>query len=213
MWPVISVLIPTYDRPWILRKVLEGLKKNLVYSGSIKYYIGFDGDKSIAKMFSGDGDLIAIPGSNRGLGANLNRLIQNATSDYLLQLDDDHLLIKSLKLDSHIRKLRYDETAGWIRLMGIAYHDYVATLEEQYWRIWWKSPEVYITSNRPHLKHKRFHEHFGLYPEDVSLGETETQFCRQCKILGQGPNVLVPLDMLTESAWQHIGESWQLKGK
>jgi glycosyltransferase involved in cell wall biosynthesis len=210
--PLVCVLIPTYNRPWVLRQVIENLRKHLLYDGRIKFYIGFDGDKKHAKMFSGDSDIIAVPGPNNGLGANLNRLINEAPSNYLLQLDDDHLLTCPLDLSRHVRKLKRDKLAGWIRLMGVGYHDYIAVLDEDYWRVLWQSPETYIASNRPHLKHGRFHKHFGLYPEGASLAETETGFCQRCKDIGRGPDVLVPLDTATESGWKHIGESWQLKG-
>jgi len=211
-WPEISVIIPTYNRPWVLRQTIDGLKKHLVYKGKVRYIVGIDGDIGHGKMFSGDGDIELAPGPNRGLGANLNQLISHA-GKYMLQMDDDHLLTQRLDLTPHVRKLKRDKTVGWIRLMGVGYHDYIAALEENYWRVWWQSPELYIPSNRPHLKHRRFHDRFGLYPEDVTLGETEEGFCRQCKDKKSGPSVLIPLDVLTESAWRHIGESWQLKGR
>lgn len=212
-WPDVTVIIPTYNRVWILKRVIQGLKKNLRYSGRINYLVGADGDADIGKMFSGQYDIGTIPGPNDGLGANLNHLIESTPDDYLFQLDDDHLLLKPIDLNPHVVKLRDDETAGWIRLMGIGFHDYIASLEENYWRIWWQSPELYIPSNRPHLKHRRFHDHFGMYPEGVKLGETEEGFCQQCKDKKTGPAVLVPLDVPTESGWDHIGDSWQLEGK
>jgi glycosyltransferase involved in cell wall biosynthesis len=212
-YPPLSVIIPTYNRPWEVKRVIQGLKQNLRYSGKIRYWIGADGNTGAGKMFSGQHDITTLPGPNNGLGANLNRLIATTPDDYLFQLDDDHLLLKTINLDDHIAKLRDDETAGWVRLMGIGYHDYIANLEENYWRIWWQSPELYIPSNRPHLKHRRFHNHFGLYPEGLKLGETEEEFCKQCKAKKYGPAVLVPLDVLTEGGWDHIGESWQLKGE
>ena len=212
-FPHISIIIPTYNRPWIVKRIVQGLKRNLRYSGPTHFWIGADGDLSVGKMFAGQYDITVIPGPNNGLGANLNRLIQSTPDDYLFQLDDDHLLLKPLELNRHVIKLRDDETAGWIRLMGVGYHDYIARLEENYWRVYWQSPETYIPSNRPHLKHRRFHDHFGLYPEGVNLAETEDGFCQQCKDKKGGPSVLVPLDVSTESGWDHVGESWQLEGK
>lgn len=212
-WPDIDILIPTHERPFILKKAIECLDKNLVYNGGLKYLVGFDGDKSAAKMFSGDSRITTIDGPDSGLGANLNQLIRLSTGDFLLQMDDDHLLVGEIDLNKHVLKLERDPSVGWIKLMGIGHHDYIACLEGEYWRIWWKSPELYIPSNRPHLKHRRFHDHFGLYPEGVNLADTEIGFCRQCKKIGSGPSVLVPIGVDTEGAWEHIGESWQLRGK
>lgn len=210
MYPLVSVLIPTYNRPWILKKTIELLRANLEYKGEIIYYIGVDGNLDTCKMFSGHSDIVCVPGPNSGLGANLNRLIENADSDFLLQMDDDHHLLEQLNLNKHIKELQWNKKAGWIRLMGIAYHDYYAKLIGEYWYIYWQSPEIYIPSNRPHLKHKRFHEYYGLYPEAKSLGETEEVFCRQCKDKDSHEiKVLIPLN---ESKWNHVGESWQLKG-
>jgi len=204
-------LIPTYNRPWILKKAIELLKKNLRYSGQIIYYLGVDGDLSTGKMFAGHSDIVCVPGPNNGLGANLNRLIDTAKSDYLFQLDDDHHLLELIDLDRHIKELEWNDDAGWIKLMGCAYHNYKATLKGEYWYISWKSPELYIPSNRPHLKHRRFHDYFGLYPEGVSLGESEEGFCNQCKDkAGKKYKVLIPLN---GPKWDHVGDSWQLKGK
>lgn len=211
IWPGISIIIPTYNRPWILKKGIELLKHNLIYSGKITYYIGVDGDTSTCKMFAGHADVICIPGPNNGLGANLNRLIQTTPDDFLFQMDDDHHLLQPLPLDRHVREFEWNPSLGWLRMMGNAHHDYYARLKGEYWHIFWESPELYIPSNRPHLKHRRFHGHFGLYPESVSLGETEETFCRQCKENEDKKyGVAIPLN---ETKWDHVGESWQLKDK
>jgi glycosyltransferase involved in cell wall biosynthesis len=195
----------------VLKKTIELLRSNLKYKGEIVYYIGVDGNLSTCKMFSGHSDIICMPGPNNGLGANLNRLIKNADSDFLLQLDDDHHLLESLNLDRHIRELEWNERVGWIRLMGVGYHDYYAKLVGEYWHIFWQSPELYIPSNRPHLKHRRFHDYYGLYPEGLSLGGTEENFCRQCKNFDNLKyKVAIPLN---DARWDHVGKSWQLRDK
>jgi hypothetical protein len=100
--------------------------------------------------------------------------------------------------------------------MHIGGHHYCACLENHFWRILWESYELYITSNRPHLKRRRFHEFFGYYPENLSLGMTEETFCHHChEVARDRPNplnVYIPLDLPTESGWQHVGQSWQEKG-
>lgn len=209
----VSVLIPTYNRAWILRETIELLHKNLIYSGKITYYIGIDGDLSIGKMFAGHSDIVSIPGPNNGLGANLNRLINSTKDDLLFQIDDDHHLQQTFDLHPHVRQLDFDKKAGWIRLMGVAYHDYIAKLKGDYWYIYWESPELYITSNRPHLKHRRFHDHYGLYPEGTKLGESEEGFCEQCKAKAKEDGRIKVLVPVNDTRWNHVGESWQGKGK
>lgn len=227
-WPNISVLIPTYNRVQIVTSTVAALKGLLIYSGSISFWLGVDNDNESAAqiksliMDATGVEVNALDGPRRksgkgGLGGNLNMLLEATNDKLLMQMDDDHLLVRGFNLDPHVEKLLMDETCGWIRLMGIGFHNYCGCLEGRYWRVNWDSPELYITSNRPHIKHRRFHDYFGVYTEGLRLGETEEAFCWQCKnkatTTKAGPQVLVPLDVLTESSWDHIGRSFQLQGE
>jgi len=158
----------------------------------------------------------------QGLGANLNMLIKYATTvcdcDLMLQMDDDHILNKPLYLDKHVKHLCDNDNAGWIRLMGIGAHTYRAVLRGIYWYVEWAVAGpygLYIPSNRPHLKHRRFHDYYGMYPVNVSLGSTEENFCHKCMDKAKanedepGPFVLIPLEHRHEHGWDHVGKSWQ----
>lgn len=238
-WPDVAVLIPTYNRVKILIDTIWLLEKNLHYSGKLQYFIGNDGDESIkhaldlSKLENETMMRVNVYDGPRvtadkpvGLGDNLNMLIDKAMTwdiDYIFQLDDDHHLVKPMDLDPHVRQLMEHEDAGWIRLMGIGSHHYTATLEGDYWYVHWDSEgpySLYIPSNRPHLKHRRFHEFYGMYPEGLKLGQTEETFCHQCRNVwkkcnkdAKPPSVLVPLNSNSESAWKHVGVSWQSKGE
>ena len=208
--PDIAVLIPTYNRPDVLAHTVQLLQRHLIYDGTIRYYIGNDSDTPQDVPHA-----VNLIGPRNGLGANLNMLLSFTSEAFILQMDDDHWLLKPLDLNPHVKKLHTDANAGWVRLMGIGAHKYIGRLDESYWRVSWESPELYIPSNRPHLKHRRFHQCYGLYPEGYKLGETEDNFCHQCKDHWRkhgGPDVLVPLDVATESSWDHVGDSWQLRG-
>lgn len=229
-WPGVSVLIPTYNRLQIVADTIALLKQMLDYPGPITYWLGVDNDKESALQVAAfvlkraGVRVHALNGPRRRghphgfLGANINMLLAASRRDnLLLQMDDDHHLQRRLDLKPHVEILMTDESVGWIRLMGVGFHRYCGCLDGHYWRVNWDSPEVYIPSNRPHLKHRRFHDIFGRYPEGLKLGETEERFCHQCKDrareLPGAPQVVVPLDVMTESSWDHVGLSWQDAGE
>lgn len=228
-WPGVSVLIPTYNRTQIVADTVAQLAQLLQYPGQITYWLGVDNTEESAAQVQAfvekhaNVQVNAIDGPRRRgyrngyLGANLNKLIKTSLpDDILMQMDDDHRLLRCLDLRPHVEKLVTDETAGWIRLMGVGFHNYCGCLEGRYWRVSWTSGELYIPSNRPHIKHRRFHAFYGMYPEGLRLGETEERFCHQCKDKANktpGPDVLVPLDVMTESSWDHVGHSFQLQGE
>lgn len=227
-WPTVAVLLPTYERPEVLARTVELLRQNLNYSGQVKILIGDDSHEPTFRVGSADAGYFFHGGQQYGLGRNLNSLLVEAVNlgiDLVIQQDDDHQLVKPLELDKHVKKLMDDKTAGAIRLMGVGGHKYRANLDGLYWRLDWQSPEVYICSNRPHLKSiSRFHGMYGGYHEGFKLGLTEEKFCHTCidiakERIEQGlptVDVLVPLDVLTESSWEHNEISgvisWQARG-
>lgn len=250
-WPNVSVIIPTYNRPEILLDTLKRLDARVLYDKKLTFYVGNDGDEDIAEFLmtelhpdKWDDHLPGEPlierlyiytgprragAAEQGLGANLNMLLMSTPDTLLLQMDDDHHLYSILGLNKHVKFLLENEKAGWIRLMGVAHHSYQASLEGEYWFIDWHSSgdySLYIPSNRPHLKHRRFHDTYGYYPVDKTLGETEEGFCHQCRNVvrrweksgrevDELPHVCVPLNTVlhTEKGWKHVGSSWQKKGE
>lgn len=212
-WPTIGVIIPTFQRHDIVIRTVELLREYLRYSGRIKIRVSEDGSELPSIPLE---DVVVVKGPSRGLGANLNSLLQAVDTLLVLQSDDDNWLTGPLDLDAHVIQLLNDPLSGWIRLQYIANHRLEARLEGWYWHVSWISPELYITSNKVHLKRRDFHDVFGLYPENLNLAETENGFCDQCKRIaendGHCPEVLVPINLQTETLWRHDAESWQSKG-
>lgn len=211
----VAVIIPTYNRPDILEECIYRLYARLK-NAELHFYIGNDHSAEIdPEPYQGYKNLKIFNDPTGSLGANLNRLILEAKKDghdFLFQLDDDHYLKGFLNLSTHIDTLKREKEIGWIRLMGVAAHRYEAFLEENYWIIKWNSPELYITSNRPHLKTMRFHDVNGIYPEGKKLGETEEAFCHQCKDKASNrQQVAIPLTY-DDNLWDHVGDSWQEEG-
>ena len=210
--PPVEVIIPTlsteqHDRRAVLHETIALLRAHLLYSGLLRFLISADGlDPS--GLFDGEPDVKVIYGRT-SLGANTNNLLQHAGADVLFQQDDDLHLLEPLPIDRHVAKLVADPTAGWIRLWGVGYHNLAARLDGEYWRCDTLQSEVYLLSFRPHLKHRRFHDHYGLYPVGFKCGETEEGMGYQMKAVHKdrpGPDVLVPLSGLPhDSIYRHVG--------
>lgn len=230
----VTVIIPTYNRPEILHGAVQHIQRNLIYDGPIEILIGDDGDDFsrvlyVAKYTASIVDVRAIEGPRKGLGANLNTLIQAADSELILQMDDDHYLVKPLDITQYVDDLlQFKNKVGWIRLfLGTEedlnnddpFYNFNAWMMERYWYPVPNRHELYIPSNRPHLKHRRFHDFYGMYSENVKLGETETHFCHVYadghKIHGAHPDipwVAIPVAAPSFDTWAHVGDSWQKQG-
>lgn len=224
-YPDITVVITTFDRVEILRRVLLSLNENLLYQGRMKIVIGNDGPvEPLTEMLNAlpfTADIAVVgDGTRRGLGANTNAALRACQTEIVLQTQDDYLLTKPLDLTPHVLKLLSDPTAGWIRLRLLNGQDFTATIDGNYGRVWWHSQSQYIASDQPHLKRWReWHDHYGYYPESVSCVLTENGFSSRCKEVGQGSDrkldVLIPNNWTPDEAWPHLGEgdlSWAAKG-
>ncbi len=216
---MIAVVLPTFNRRDLVWETCVRIKSNLITTEDIQFFIGDAGSDDVAAKFKGQPNVTVIRPESRFLGNNLNTLLRaaNQETDIILQMDDDHWLRDPLDVDDHIKVLRDPlNPVKWIRLMGVAAHSFDARLVGSYWRVRWDSPEVYIPSNRPHLKNISFHAYYGLYPENLKLGETEEGFCHNCIDLGKqdlmAPVVGIPVNLRTETLWDHVGQSWQERG-
>lgn len=221
-WPPLAILIVTYNRVETLAMTVAHLNTHLYYQGPRRIFIADDGSTDFTPTFARELEGATLVQSSRaGLGGNTNAGLRAAFgfSDYVLQLQDDMHLKGHLDLHPHVERLRDDPASGFVRLWGVGGHRYTATLEGNHWRVSWNSDELYIPSDRPHLKHRRFHDAFGLYPEGLPTAATEEAWCHQCKNVARErlaagvPHVLVP-QMETERLWEHMhwGQRWRDQG-
>ncbi len=229
----ITVVIPTYNRPEILAQTVNRLYSFLKFDGELRILIGDDGDEKTVPANVVDHEnyqVTILPGPRRGLGANLNMLLKEVRTNIVLQMDDDHWLTQPLDINDYSRDLLNDAmNVGWIRLfLGErrdvynlkTYYKFSVANYGPYWFISTESPELYIASNRPHIKHINFHKkHYGWYLEDRPLGKTEEAWCHSYKGIRNAtkrwsriPWVVIPMFGLSLNHWQHVGESWQKEG-
>ena len=229
----ITIIIPTYNRPSILDKTIQNLLQNLEYEGRMHFLIGDDSEHPDAQAANDNLQnhfIDVVVGPGRGLGANLNMLLDTAKTDIVLQMDEDHWLATPLGITQYVKDLRNPNfNMGWVRLfLGEeedvysleTYYKFKAASYGPYWFVDAGSPTLYLASNRPHLKKIDMHKkHFGWYPEGKKLGHTEEGFCHQYKTTKkhqrwhETPWVTIPMFGLSISQWKHVGDSWQKRGK
>lgn len=197
--------------------------------------------KKLAVFKEVETDFIVMP-ENGGWGRNVNTGLRMIQEDIIFFLEDDYVLemefdlrigVGLLATKSNVGMLRYRGTAGSHLVM----HQFEGDLSnyksdsafpsewlEGSGSVPWKvtylqidggSPDLWIYSNGPHLKHRRFHEFYGLYPEGVRLGETEERFAHQVKdlMMHEGAPGIAILPDWVVMRWDHIGKSYQFGEK
>lgn len=179
---------------------------------------------------------------NSGWGANVNNGLRLIPEEYIFFTEDDYVLERPLDLRVGVGLLYIKPHIGMLRYRGSAgghfvYHQFEAKLDvfgselqgkdtlEWYegsrtvpYRLTYLqfdggSPQLYIYSHGPHLKHKSFHEYYGFYPEGKRLGETEESFAHTVKTtMRTKPNKSLGIAILPEWVpmhFDHIGVSFQ----
>ena len=235
MWPDLTVLVCTFDRYDTLARTLESVREKLAYRGRLRVHIADDGspDGYVARALewvahNTDWEATSSVTARRGWGANVNAALAMIETEYIYLTEDDYVLTRTLDLTPYVALLETERQLGMVRF-GIAAHELVCALCEAdisawlpnyregvgqpgklgYWRVDRRlSRGCYKYSNRPHLKHRRFHEHYGGYAEGVGLARTEHEFNERFCSTGEGPEIVCPIDWV---GWHydHIGQSRQ----
>jgi glycosyltransferase involved in cell wall biosynthesis len=239
--PTIAICLITYNRPIEARQTIAALRENLYYSGQLKFYIADDyspkpyGDDLrawVQTVYPGNYVKLCRTSQNVGWGANANNALYQISEPIVLQIEDDYTLQRPINITPYVLLLLEDVSVGLVRLDGIAGHRVTAHAMEfevgkwlpdykagfggasprlHYWRLDARSLETWVYSHRPHLKHRRFHEAFGIYPEGLTLGATEESFAHVVKdamLAGDAPGIAVPFE-LSLGNFEHIGVSYQ----
>jgi len=156
-----------------------------------------------------------------GWGANVNTGLRAIKEQHVFQIEDDQLAQRTIDLERGVFVLEHCPQIGLVRYDGLAGHRLVLRLEETPMvkgrrehflridkRLSSDQKELYGYSNRPHLKHKRFHQAYGAYPGGLALGSTEASFAHVV-MESKGPPELVALSDGIDRAFKHIGKSRQ----
>lgn len=237
--PPITVLVITYNRRAELKQTLKALYNHLYYDGVIRYLIADDStggtyrddvlsDVGAARM-SEETRFVSTP-HNSGWAGNFNHAYSHVKDDFVLLIEDDYVLTHPIDISPYAALMLAHDGIGLVRLDGIAGHKAVVHVAEtdigdymphyrqgiglpgkiNYFLMDNSSRELWLYSNRVHLKHRRFHDFYGLYPEGLRLGATEESMAHIVKdkmTLAGAPAIAVPFD--ANSYFDHIGKSYQ----
>jgi glycosyltransferase involved in cell wall biosynthesis len=111
--PIVSVVIPTYNRAKLIRETLDSVLAQSIHD--IEVIVVDDGSTDdTASLIDGYGQNVRyLRQENAGQGAARNRGIHAANSDYIAFLDDDDLWMAN-KLEKQMPLLLNDTSIGWV---------------------------------------------------------------------------------------------------
>ncbi len=255
-WPLVTIVICTYNRPLEVRKTIQSLLEHVYYPPNrLRWHIADDGTDGFYVgelhdwMIEVSPESCGVPDSyprttytitpRKGWGTNVNTALREVKTDYVYFTEDDYVLKRDMDLMAYVAAMEEAPAIGMMRF-GIAGHALTCHLNEIDIRKWdpiyedneglsqyrgyggtgklntWVVDKgfshgpysFYLYSNRPHLKHRRFHEAYGYYVEGQTLANTEHAMNHQFR---QGPEVPYIACPANWTLWHydHIGVSRQ----
>lgn len=218
--PPLTICIVTYDRLPEIKQTIRALTQHAKYQGELRWHLADDSSPAgyvgnITREFN-DLHFTHTSGGRGGWGVNVNIALGFLSQSYVFLIEDDYVARRDINLTAGVAVLEALPSLGAIRYDGIAAHDLNLRLREahtfignvSYMEIDKDIPHLNVYSNRPHLRHQRFTECYGWYPEHKSLGDTEEQFAHRVKDKKNCPGVAVLHDGIA-GAFDHIGKSYQ----
>jgi len=220
---LLSIVFTTYARTEYATRTIGSILSNLTYAGlpadrnpDICWFVVDDGSQqshldAIESALSGQ-NVGYFLSQRRGYGANVNDAWRRSweTSSVSLLLEDDWELRQALDVTPYVRLLEYNTLVGMVRLgylpVGLRLNS-VGHEGRMYLQV---EPETqYFFSGNPHLKHRRFGEQYGFYPEGKNPGDTELAYDWQCRERAnsqtQTPRIWWPLAIGDVHLFGHIG--------
>jgi hypothetical protein len=226
-WPAVTILVLTYNRLKEVCEVIGALRDNVRYPGELRWHIADDCTPDptyiagIRRAFPDMRFTVTIAPTLSGWGINCNMGLQALTTQYVFQCEDDQVAHRTIDLERGVFILEHRPDVGLVRYDGLEGHRLVVLLDEtplvggrreHFLRVdkslSLKRRELYGYSNRPHLKHRRFHDVLGQYPEGLAIGSTEEVFARLAMGHDGPPEIAALSDGISRAFW-HIGKSWQ----
>jgi len=216
--PRVVIVLVTCARTEYAVRTVRSVRENLVYSQELGWYVADDGSpgshfEDVVQAL-GDAPIIGchsedfVPGK-KWPGKSWNKAWEFAHewTPIVLWMEDDFILVRQLDITPYVKLLMGREDVGMIRLgllpVGLdchtVGHDGIHYLEI-------KSSTPYQFSGNPSLRHRRFAQFYGPYPENVNPGDTEVDYDNKIRSVRGGPKIYWPVDLGGWGIFNHVGE-------
>lgn len=220
---MLSIVLTTYARTSYATRTIASVLENLIYKDQkangnleVAWFVVDDGSvqehqNAIREALVGQ-RVEYFHSQRRGYGANVNDAWRRSweLSSVSLLLEDDWELRYAWDVTPYVRLLEYNTLVGMVRMGYLPVGLHLTSVGYEGRMYLQVEPDTqYYFSGNPHLKHRRFAEMYGWYPEGRNPGDTELGYDWQCrsKALHQNnmPLIWWPLAIGDRNLFGHIG--------
>lgn len=214
----VAIVLLTYERTGYAIRTIESAKQNLIYGRPFFWIVADDGSTprhfdavqgAISADEQGNGPSWTAFSEKLGYGGMANKAIQLAEQNgcsITFWLEDDWLTERPFDITPYVHLLASDNGIGMVRLghlpVGLDAES-IGRDGRMYLDI--QKSRQYCYSGNPHLKHRRFFEHYGMFPENRNPGDTEIYYDWVVRE-HDGPKIVWPLAIGDTFPFGHIGE-------
>lgn len=205
------IVFQTYKRTDYALAAIRAIREHLIQPLRLHWFVVDDGSnsdhlKEIAAALPND-NLIGIHSERIGYGALANIAWREAgqRDPITLWLEDDWVLDRDFDPTHYINLLNTNPEIGMVRLCRIPIGqrgEIIGDGSEVYLKLH-KGVHYYFSGN-PSIRHSRFYEAYGDYPNGLKPGDTEVAYDAKIQNL-TGPDIVIPIDIGTWGLFGHIG--------
>lgn len=229
--PHVAIGLVTYRRTKEALRTVQSTIDNLIYPKELRsWYVGDDGSNVIhvasiiSKLEMNGETLIGYhnekmrhPGqedtNNAGIGWNKCLGLCHQKSDFVLWLEDDWELEKTLDLVPYVKMLQEREDVGIcsFRILSVGADVHTVGHNGIHYLKYLRATQ-YAFSGNPYLRHARYTKYYGTFAEDRNPGLMELHQDDQYRLaVGETPEIWRPLDISVWGGWAHIGtdKTWR----
>jgi hypothetical protein len=212
----VTVILQTWARTNYALQTIAAARANLRYP-DLRWYVADDGSRpehyeAVFAALEGV-NLVGAHSERRGYGGNANAawMAANEVGALSMWVEDDWCLREPLDLYPYACLLMETAEVGMVRL-GVLNLDIRGRTWAHGGQVYWKldrEPHLEGTpvfTGHPSLRHRRYLDAYGPYPEGLGPGDTELAYAWQFR---QGapdaPGIVWPADLPAGGVFGHVG--------